>query len=46
MLLGLLLANRTGWRDFSQASFLPQPLARNLRFAVSGSPLDNGVVHG
>ena len=47
MLLGLLLANnRTGWSDFAQGSFLPSSLASKLRFAVSGSPVENGAVHG
>ena len=46
MILGLLLANRTGWRDFAQASFLPPALQSKLRFAVSGAPHDYTPVHG
>jgi CubicO group peptidase (beta-lactamase class C family) len=46
MILGLLLANRTGWSDFSQASFLPPSLRTKLHFAVSGAPHDYTPVHG
>ena len=42
VLLGLLLANTTSWRDFSQGSYLPPSLASKLRFAVSGSTRSGG----
>jgi CubicO group peptidase (beta-lactamase class C family) len=46
MLLGLLLANRTGWQSFDQASFLPRELRGALHFGSSGAPRDFTAVHG
>lgn len=46
MLLGLLLANRTGWSAFQQSSFLPPSLKGQLRFGVTGAPRDYSPVHG
>jgi len=51
-LLGLILANHAGiadYRLFNQSSFLPSALAsvaKNIKWARTGSPRDNGVVDG
>lgn len=49
MLLGMILASDAGvssWEEFDQAEFLPKEVQTELSFAKSGTPKDNGVVHG
>ena len=52
MLLGLILAQQAGvesWRDFDQASFLPESVRESLpsfRYMKTGAPLDATRMHG
>lgn len=49
MLLGMILANflnASTWSSLDQTVFLPQPVASQLRFGVTGSPSDYTEVHG
>lgn len=49
MLLGLILASKTNastWSSFDQSIFLPESLASQLQFGVTGSPSNFTEVHG